>query len=410
MPILVMSVMSAVVLERKDDFPVKRAVAVNALMVALLFFALTRVRWSKGTEPVVFRGRVFPVLVGISLVGLLWMLAVLRSRRKYYIGMLSGISAACIVTTSLGIYLYRQDTASGEDYMHRYTLGSLLKNLDEQYRYNITDNILILSGDAIGVWSFNSTKSPSISEFDKTFGYESTNFSLNVNSIPGLSKLVAAKYRIVKDIDGTDEVVDMIDVDGKRYYIVADTVCPIGFAYDSYILREDLVQIETQNRGMAVLDNLVVSVEEEYRISSIARKNNPSDYASDAEYIAEIVAKNLENSVENFHRDNGGFECGTDYDTDKAVYFSVPYDAGWEAFIDGRRTEIIKSNGMMAIVVPEGKHQIIFRYKTPGFREGIWISAVSTMIFLAHLLYRRRGRCAELYNDIKAWNRCQKDC
>ncbi len=44
MPILVMSVMSAVVLERKDDFPVKRAVAVNALMVALLFFALTRVR------------------------------------------------------------------------------------------------------------------------------------------------------------------------------------------------------------------------------------------------------------------------------------------------------------------------------------------------------------------------------
>ena len=36
-------------------------------------------------------------------------------------------------------------------------------------------------------------------------------------------------------------------------------VCPIGFAYDSYVLQEELIQVEIRNRGVAALDNLVVS-------------------------------------------------------------------------------------------------------------------------------------------------------
>lgn len=390
MLILIMSVMSAVVLERRADFPVKRAICVNAIMVALLFLSLTKLKWSRWTESVIYRETVFRILVGISLAGLLWMFMALRSSQKYYVSMLTGISAACIVTTSLSIYLYRQDTISSKDYMHRYKLGAQLKNLDDQYRYNIIDNVPILSGDAIGVWSFNSTKSPSIFEFNETFGYESTNFSLDVNSIPGLRQLVAAKYKLVENINETNEVADIIDVDGKKYYIVTDTACPIGFAYDSYILQEDLAQIAVENRGVAALDNLVVSAEDEYKVIPIITKNSPSDYVPDEKYITEITKKNSKNSVKNFYRDNGGFECETDYDTAKAVYFTVPYDAGWKAFIDDREEEIIKTNGMMTLIVPEGEHQIVFYYKTPGIMQGIWISTISFIVFIAYLFYRRR--------------------
>lgn len=396
MLVLIMCVMSALVMERREEFPVKKAVGINIIVVLLFFLALTRLKWSMGTDSVVFRRIVLIALVGISLAGLVWMLAVQRSRQNYYAGMLCGISAACIVTTSLCIYLYRQNTTSGEEYMSNYVLGSQLRNLDDQYRYNIMDNILILSGDAIGIGAFNSTKSPSIAEFDKTFGYESTNLSLNVNSIPGLSQLMAAKYRLVEDLDETDEVVDIINVDGKMYYIVADMVCPIGFAYDSYVLQEELIQVEIRNRGVAALDSLVVSAEKEYQISSIIKKNNPAEYQPDEEYITGIVEKNLQNSVRNFQRDNSGFECETDYNTVRAVYFTVPYDAGWKAFIDDSQTEIIEANGMMAIIVPEGEHQILFCYKTPGFREGTWISIICFAIFIAFNLYRR-GRLITLW-------------
>ena len=117
------------------------------------------------------------------------------------------------------------------------------------------------------------------------------------------------------------------------------------------------------------------------------KKRNIFNEHLDFSNISTIVDNKLENSVKNFCRSNSGFECETDYDKIKTVYFSVPYDRGWKAIVDDKQIDIIKANGMMAIIVPEGKHHVVFHYKTPGLRVGIWVSVISFAIFLVYVVY-----------------------
>lgn len=61
------------------------------------------------------------------------------------------------------------------------------------------------------------------------------------------------------------------------------------------------------------------------------------------------------------------------------LVFSEQYYPGWKAFIDGKETKIYRVNGIIkGIVVPPGKHKIIFRYKPMSF----YISTVISFIFL----------------------------
>jgi uncharacterized membrane protein YfhO len=46
--------------------------------------------------------------------------------------------------------------------------------------------------------------------------------------------------------------------------------------------------------------------------------------------------------------------------------FKVP--TGWDAFIDGEKTKIYKTNhGFRGIVVPKGKHKVVFTYLPQSF-------------------------------------------
>jgi uncharacterized membrane protein YfhO len=84
--------------------------------------------------------------------------------------------------------------------------------------------------------------------------------------------------------------------------------------------------------------------------------------------------------------------CVTGYDKDTYVYFSVPYDTGWTATIDGENTDIIVSGGMMLIKVPAGNHSVEFSYFTPGLKVGLYISAACWLIFLFFTFCKRNGK------------------
>lgn len=71
---------------------------------------------------------------------------------------------------------------------------------------------------------------------------------------------------------------------------------------------------------------------------------------------------------------------------DQLLFTSIPYDPGWQAFIDGNRTPIIKIGGsLIALELTEGRYEIEFVFEPRGLRSGILIS-VSTLILL--LLFR----------------------
>lgn len=56
---------------------------------------------------------------------------------------------------------------------------------------------------------------------------------------------------------------------------------------------------------------------------------------------------------------------------------------GWSAFIDGKKTKIYRGNYLQrVVVVPRGAHRIHFRYRPMSLIAGLWITILSTVVFL----------------------------
>ncbi len=69
------------------------------------------------------------------------------------------------------------------------------------------------------------------------------------------------------------------------------------------------------------------------------------------------------------------------------LYLSDTYYPEWEAFVDNKKTEVLKANhAFRAIVVPEGNHEVVFKYTGKAFKKGLVISFVSiiglTILFI----------------------------
>ena len=89
-----------------------------------------------------------------------------------------------------------------------------------------------------------------------------------------------------------------------------------------------------------------------------------------------------------------GFTAKTDYDTDALVFFSVPYDDGFTAAVNGEPAAIEKvDNGMMAVYVPAGENEIEFTYHTPGLKVSAIVSAVAIVVYGVYLgILRKKKR------------------
>ncbi|NUM81253.1 YfhO family protein [bacterium] len=60
------------------------------------------------------------------------------------------------------------------------------------------------------------------------------------------------------------------------------------------------------------------------------------------------------------------------------VLSEIYYPHGWKAFIDGRETEIYKTNYVLrSVTLPAGEHKIEFKFEPQEFSLGIWVSALS---------------------------------
>ena len=65
------------------------------------------------------------------------------------------------------------------------------------------------------------------------------------------------------------------------------------------------------------------------------------------------------------------------------VFFAIPFEKGWTAYIDGVETELLQADiAYSAIEVTEGTHTITLRYNTPYLKEGITISGVGLAVFI----------------------------
>ena len=66
---------------------------------------------------------------------------------------------------------------------------------------------------------------------------------------------------------------------------------------------------------------------------------------------------------------------------DGYVLFTVPYDDGFSAQVNGETVEILETNGMMAVPVEKGENTIRFTWRNFDLMAGMLCSAAGVVLF-----------------------------
>ena len=176
------------------------------------------------------------------------------------------------------------------------------------------------------------------------------------------------------------------DIWENQYFI------PMGFCYDSYITREEYDQVPEDDRNLLLLKTMVLDDKQALRYGDILNHFEGLNSVSYTEsgYFADCLARRSM-SCSSFERDNSGFTATIQADKDRLVFFSVPYESGWSATVNGEPAQIEQVNvGFMAVRVPAGENTIRFDYETPGLKLGACVTVGAFLLLGVYWLVTRR--------------------
>ena len=273
--------------------------------------------------------------------------------------------------------------------------------------YDGVDNTSMYLGYS-GINAFHSVVPPSIFEFYDFVGVERVVGSRPETSNFALRPLLSVKYLLNSKYKKSfvDSETGKTEMEGYTYLKTQDgyyiyqneNYIPYGFSYEYYMTREYCESFPADERAnmmlkAIMLDNgqikkyghLLKNIEDDENVSYFSEDTTSlsRDYTS-MQYDCEQLA---ETSADSFKYDNRGFSATVTREKENLVFFSVPYDEGWSATVNGKKAEIEKVNaGFMAVKVEQGISEIRFDYMPSGLMSGIAITTVSAGIFLLYVI------------------------
>lgn len=354
-------------------------------------------------EPARFWALFGVTVLGIVLFGLLWHFC--RRKRQWSRILLAGVLGFSLVYGSLHLSLtkYAQWDVDGnliaETYDSADAVAAALPD-DAFYRIDAygAHNNLGLWFDRSCLQFFNSTVAPSIMEF-----YPAVGVKRDVNSKPdaanyALRGLLSVRYTLT----ARDKVSDWEKqaLPGWTKYAETDAYLiyenenwvPMGFTYDYYVTADQLERVGEEERAQILCRALLLDEDQISAFGSLLRPLPDEELTrrSEEAYAADCAARR-EATVAEFTATRTGFTAKTAYDTDALVFFSVPYDDGFTAAVNGEPAAIEKvDNGMMAVYVPAGENEVEFTYHTPGLKVSAIVSVAGLAAYGIYLLILRK--------------------
>ena len=413
MPTLILAAMTVNALEDPDidlDAPAR---GIGWIMLATLVFAVVPVRddttetWSFG---VLKNPEQFFVVLGFGLLGLM-LYRVLCSKWRQDSRFAQRMTAAVLVfacaftMVHIGIGKFGQ-WHTDSDLVEQDTNALLLKNdLPEgDYRidtYKIHDNI--------GMWLdksclqyFGSTAAPSILSF-----YPGLGVKRDVRSEPEITNyalrgLLSVEYLITtpEQRESFEDEADagwtyLADVDGYTLYH-NDNYVPMGFTYDYYVTDATYQTSIKILRSNLLMRALVLTDEDVAQYGKYLTELS-EDMLNDLHYdsYTQDCADRRAHSCSVFQMNNAGFHAEITLDKPNLVFFSVPYDDGFTAYVNGEKTDILQvDEGLMAVLCQPGASSIDFVYQAAGLSASRVVTAVAIPVWVVYVacFVRRKRR------------------
>ena len=410
MPILLMALCTAKGLEEElpQQWGVGVVLAVCAASCALALVPNKKEEaWSIG---VVKDQPKFWLMLLISAAGVAGFWLLWKNRRKmaqFSAAILAAVLACTFVYGSVHIAYTKLDQWTvDQNYTQQcYREGPLLEEYFDQDHFFRIDSFKCY--DNIGLWCktpciqfFNSTVAPSLLSF-----YPEVGVKRDVNSKPeqknyALRGLLSVEYLVVpqaKQADFEKENVrgwEEIDTLGSYLVYRNQNYIPMGFTYDYYVSMQDLESVKAESRANVLVKAIGLDDEQIRRYEGILQKLPAAEMENRTyeDYTADC-AQRRQSTCSQFTADKNGFTAHITLASENLVFFSVPYDDGFTATVNGQAARIERvDGGLMAVAAPAGENEIVFTYHTPGLAQSAAVAAGCTLAWVVYLFVSHRRK------------------
>ncbi len=264
------------------------------------------------------------------------------------------------------------------------------------------------------IQAFHSVVPGSIMEFYDAIGVQRDVASRPDTTHHALRVLTSVKYLFDSDHDDqyfAGEAFDSPAMPGWMYYGNANGFdiyenpyyLPMGFTFEHYISRSDFDALNESRREQVLLKALVLSDRQAERWSDMLTPLPAERQVWGDGALAEDWAALSENVCDSFAYTKNGFTAFITLQSDAPVFFSVPYEDGWSASVNGEKVQIEKVDvGFMAVRAPAGTSRIEFTYETPGLSLGGVCTVVCALLLLLYQLCMQAvERCAKRKTPVR---------
>ena len=189
---------------------------------------------------------------------------------------------------------------------------------------------------------------------------------------------------------------DGFEIYENQYFI------PMGFTYEYFIQNEKMKKIFEEDKYIyhtgdnLLVKDLILSDEQIEKYGHLLKEDTDAHEKplSDEEFYAECD-KRAASAASVFSYDRDGYLAKINLPKENLVFFSIPYDKGFKAYVDGVEAKVERIiPGFMAVDVPEGEHIIRLYWRPYGFALGIGVSigSIAVMVMIFVIISRRKVR------------------
>ncbi len=412
MPLLIMAMMTAYALDNPET-EWKQGMHICAVMLGI--FGLISLLPTKEDEKIsFFRFTLIPgyfyVTLGISVLcwgGAYYLLKLRKQKKPFWEKAVILTTAACMACTASIVYFGKAIGTNAEKYIQEGIHGQ--ENISISYQNDEADYFRVdMSEDYDNYpmfWGlssmrcFQSVVSPSIMNFYETIGITRDVASRAEPEHYTLRGLFSVKYyfnKVKQKSEDTDEEEQEFEMPGFSYHKTEngfeiyqnDYFLPMGFTYDTFVTEENLEEKQDSVREKMLIHALILNEEQKNKYQNILTEiQNPSDVMLTKQSYLTACDAHRQETCHDFEYDSSGFSAEISLKQPKLLFFSVPYDNGWTAEINGKPVEIENvSGGFMAVRCEAGNSQIVFSYHLPGLKVGVCISLAGLLLLMLYLL------------------------
>lgn len=320
------------------------------------------------------------------------------------------IALVCVISAGYTLYIIGMGKTYGYD-SHKY-MNALVVNhkddIDLPNSENVRTDFYEMMDNSGMYWqlptiqAFHSVVPGSVMEFYNDIGVQRDVGSRPETSQYALRSLLSTRWLIdyCGDFQSFSDDSGVTAMPGWNYYDKQsefdiwenEYYIPMGFCYDEYILQEDYDECENMNKAKLMLKAMVLTSEQAEKYSFISDKlTTGDDYTYGKDSCFNDCQNRRAECCSSFEYTNSGFTAEIDRtgkDENTLLFFSVPYEQGWTAKVNGKAVDIEKVNvGFMAVEVPADMvSEITFEYETPGLKAGLVVTGASVVVFVAYML------------------------